>query len=63
MTTQFLEVKVLKHYRNYHKKVAIKRTKEKYKSNPNIRIEDSKNNIEIVKCDKYADKLYEMTRE
>ncbi len=26
------------------------RTKEKYKSNPNIRVEDSKNNIEIIKC-------------
>ena len=25
------------------------RTKDKYKSNPNIRIEDSKNNIEIIK--------------
>ena len=39
------------------------RTKEKYKSNPNIRVEDSKNNIEIVKCNKYVDKFYEITRE
>lgn len=39
------------------------RTKEKYKSNPNIRIEDSKNNIEIIKCNKYVDKFYEITRE
>lgn len=38
------------------------RTKEKYKSNPNIRIEDSKNNIEIIKCNKYVDKFYEITR-
>lgn len=39
------------------------RTKEKYKSNPNIKIEDSKNNIEIIKCDKYVDKFYEITKE
>lgn len=39
------------------------RTKEKYKSNPNIRVEDSKNNIEIIKCNKYIDKFYEITRE
>ena len=39
------------------------RAKEKYKSNPNIRVEDSKNNIEIIKCNKYVDKFYEMTRE
>ncbi len=39
------------------------RTKEKYKSNPNIRMEDSKNNIEIVKCNKYIDKFYEITKE
>ena len=39
------------------------RTKEKYKSNPNIRVEDSKNNIEIIKCNKYVDKFYEMTKE
>ena len=39
------------------------RTKEKYKSNPNIRVENSKNNIEIIKCNKYIDKFYEMTRE
>jgi len=39
------------------------RTKEKYKSNPNIRVEDSKNNIEIVKCNKYVDKFYEITKE
>ena len=37
------------------------RTKEKYKSNPNIRIEDSKNNIEIIKFNKYVDKFYEIT--
>ena len=39
------------------------RTKEKYKSNPNIRVEDSKNNIEIIKCNKYVDKFYEITKE
>ncbi len=39
------------------------RTKEKYKSNPNIRVENSKNNIEIIKCNKYVDKFYEITRE
>ena len=39
------------------------RTKEKYKSNPNIRIQDSKNNIEIVNCNKYVDKFYEITIE
>lgn len=30
----------------------IGRTKEKYRSNPNIRVEESKNNIEMVKCNK-----------
>ncbi len=30
---------------------------------PNIRMEDSKNNIEIVKCNKYIDKFYEITKE
>ena len=40
-----------------------KRTKEKYQFNPNIKIEDSKNNIEIIKCNKYVDKFYEMTKE
>ena len=39
------------------------RTKDKYKSNPNIRIEDSKNNIEIIKCNNYAEKFYEITKE
>ena len=39
------------------------RTKDKYKSNPNIRIEDSKNNIEIIKCNNYVEKFYEITRE
>ena len=29
-----------------------KREKESYKSNPDIRKENSKNNIELVKCDK-----------
>ena len=41
-----------------------KREKESYKSNPDIRIEDSINNIELVKCDKkYREKFYEITRE
>lgn len=40
-----------------------KREKESYKSNPDIRIEDSKNNIELVKCDiKYREKFYEITK-
>ena len=38
-----------------------KREKEFYKSNPDIRKEDSKNNIQLVKCDKkYREKFYEM---
>lgn len=41
-----------------------KREKESYKSNPDIRIEDSINNIELVKCNKkYREKFYEMTKE
>ena len=41
-----------------------KREKESYKSNPDIRIEDSINNIELVKCDKkYREKFYEITKE
>lgn len=41
-----------------------KREKESYKSNPDIRIEDSKNNIELVKCNKkYREKFYEITKE
>ena len=39
------------------------RTKDKYKSNPNIRIEDSKNNIEIIKCNNYVEKFYEITKD
>ena len=39
------------------------RTKDNYKSNPNIRIEDSKNNIEIVECNDYVKKFYEITKE
>lgn len=40
------------------------RTKEYYKSNPNIRIEDSKNNIELITCEKkYINKFYEITKE
>lgn len=41
-----------------------KREKESYKSNPDIRIEDSINNIELVKCNKkYREKFYEITKE
>ena len=41
-----------------------KREKESYKSNSDIRIEDSKNNIELVKCNKkYREKFYEITKE
>lgn len=41
-----------------------KREKESYKSNPDIRKKDSKNNIELVKCDiKYREKFYEITKE
>ena len=40
-----------------------KREKESYKSNPDIRKKDSKNNIELVKCDiKYREKFYEITK-
>ena len=40
------------------------RTKDYYKSNPNIRIEDSKNNIELISCEKkYINKFYEITKE
>ena len=40
------------------------RTKENYKSNPNIRIEDSKNNIELISCEKkYINKFYDITKE
>ena len=39
------------------------RTKDYYKSNPDIRIEDSKNNIELISCDKkYINKFYEITK-
>ena len=41
-----------------------KREKESYKSNPDIRKEDSINNIELVKCNKkYMEKFYEITKE
>ena len=41
-----------------------KREKESYKSNPDIRIKDSINNIELVKCNKkYREKFYEITKE
>ena len=41
-----------------------KREKESYKSNPDIRKEDSINNIELVKCNKkYREKFYEITKE
>ncbi len=41
-----------------------KREKETYKSNPDIRKEDSINNIELVKCNsKYREKFYEITKE
>ena len=40
------------------------REKETYKSNPDIRINDSVNNIELVKCDKnYLQKFYDITKE
>ena len=40
------------------------RTKDYYKSNPNIRIEDSKNNIELISCEKkYINKFYDITKE
>ncbi len=41
-----------------------KRTKESYKTNPDIRIEDSHKNIEFIKCDKkYIEKFYEITKD
>ena len=41
-----------------------KRTKESYKTNPDIRIEDSHKNIELIKCDKkYIEKFYEITND
>ena len=40
------------------------RTKDYYKSNPDIRIENSKNNIELISCDKkYISKFYEITKD
>ena len=39
-----------------------KREKESYKSNPDIRKEDSINNIELIKCEKkYVERFYEIT--
>ncbi len=41
-----------------------KREKESYKSNPDIRIEDSHKNIELIKCDKkYIERFYEITKD
>lgn len=41
-----------------------KREKESYKSNPDIRMEDSHKNIELIKCDKkYIEKFYETTKD
>ena len=41
-----------------------KREKESYKTNPDIRIEDSHKNIELIKCDKkYIQKFYEITKD
>ena len=41
-----------------------KRDKKSYKSNPDIRINDSVNNVELVKCDKnYLQKFYDITKE
>ena len=40
-----------------------KREKESYKTNPDIRIEDSHKNIELIKCDKkYIEKFYDITK-
>lgn len=40
------------------------REKEAYKSNPDIRINDSVNNVELVKCNKnYLQKFYDITKE
>lgn len=41
-----------------------KREKQAYKSNPNIRLELSKDNIDIVPCNnKYVKQFYEITKE
>ncbi len=41
-----------------------KRGKESYKTNPDIRIEDSHKNIELIKCDKkYIERFYEITKD
>lgn len=41
-----------------------KREKGSYKTNPDIRIEDSHKNIELIKCDKrYIEKFYEITKD
>ncbi len=41
-----------------------KREKESYKTNPDIRKEDTINNIELVKCDKkYIQKFYDITKD
>lgn len=41
-----------------------KREKESYKTNPDIRIEDSHKNIELIKCDKkYIERFYEITKD
>lgn len=41
-----------------------KREKEAYKSNPDIKLDRSKDNIELAKCDeKYVKKFYELTKE
>ena len=41
-----------------------KREKESYKTNPDIRIEDSHKNIELIRCDKrYIERFYEITKD
>lgn len=41
-----------------------KREKESYKTNPDIRIENSHKNIELIKCGKrYIDRFYEITKD
>lgn len=41
-----------------------KREKESYKTNPDIRVEDSHKNIELIKCDKkYIEKFYDITKD
>ena len=41
-----------------------KREKEAYKTNPDIKIEDSHKNIELIKCDKkYIERFYEITKD